>query len=30
VGRAELNMDFTNFTRQEIAEEEQAAAAVPR
>jgi hypothetical protein len=25
VGRAELNMDFTNFTRQEIAEEEPAA-----
>jgi hypothetical protein len=27
VGRAELNMDFTNFTRQEIAEEEPPAAA---
>jgi hypothetical protein len=26
VGRAELNMDFTNFTRQEIAEDEQASA----
>ena len=30
VGRAELNMDFTNFTRPEIAVEEPATAAAPR
>jgi hypothetical protein len=30
VGRAELNMDFSNFTRQEVAEEEPASVATPR
>jgi hypothetical protein len=30
VGRAELNMDFTNFIRQDVAEDEQICSAAPR